>query len=453
MQFSRNRRILLAQDIVLLCLIPLLWFFTLGSVQIGKWNTGAVFTLDTTSTEISEDCLHEFYEMFTNAEGDELEKTIPFSPHGIWMDTVQGVSSLLQGIGNGDVNPNHIDDMPKDIFDRCAGFMVIPHIVSHTFTEAIYQGLLYAALFGITAALPVICIVQALCALIRFLKNRHDARKRHREVVLAFRRAVLPMFMILALSFMLPDVTVSTAWIIGIGLFLACVLWNFVASRVKRNTGNEKEFLNFVQILSFIGVILMSGFLVTLELTHVPAYLYDRIRYADGLEIILDCFEGNFDMAKMLMLLFIASFMVGIGLAIAYLYYVLLRASGLLESTRYKSVEKEYMIAHIVVTLLMFCSSYFLFEASGRLELVLEDFEVIAFHVMLGLLVLVLIVEIVLRGLCYVNRLDRECRNDLLCGRTDDRMYSVDAVIAETPEEALPAEAPAEEDRTTDFNF
>ena len=289
--------------------------------------------------------------------------------------------------------------------------------------------------------------------MIRFLTNRHDARKRHRAVVLAFRRAVLPVFMILALSFMLPDVTVSTAWIVGIGVYLTCVLWNFVASRVKRNTGNEKEFLNFIQILSFIGVILMSGFPVALEITHIPAYLYDRIRYADGLEIILDCFEGNFDMAKMLMLLFAASFMAGIGLVVAYLYYVLLRVSGLLESTRYKSVEKEYMIAHIVVTLLMFCSSYFLFEASGRLELVLEDFEVIAFHVMLGLLVLVLIVEIVLRALCYVNRLDREYRNDLLCGRTDDRMYSVDAVIAEAPEEALSAEAPAEEDGTTDLNF
>ena len=52
----------------------------------------------------------------------------------------------------------------------------------------------------------------------------------------------------------------------------------------------------------------------------------------------------------------------------------------------------------------------------------------IAFFVATGLMVLVLITEIVQRILCYINPLGREYRNDLLCGCTDDRMYSEESV-------------------------
>lgn len=36
MQFKRNHRLMLAQDIVLVLLIPILCFFCIGSLQIGS---------------------------------------------------------------------------------------------------------------------------------------------------------------------------------------------------------------------------------------------------------------------------------------------------------------------------------------------------------------------------------------------------------------------------------
>ena len=293
--------------------------------------------------------------------------------------------------------------------------------------------------------MPVIFIVQAIRALIRFLREREDYRKCHRSVVLCFRKAILPLFFVMALAAMLPDVTLSRVWVYGMGLYLLCVIWNVVASRVKRNTGNETEFLNFIQITSAVGLLLALGALAALEYSHIPAYLFDRIRYADGLDIILDCFEGNFDMPKLLMLVFIAVFMVGLGLLIRYLYYCLLRIACLMETTRHKNVEKEGMVGLAIAILLTLVTCFFLFGASGRLKLVVEDDEKIAFYVALGLLALVLVMEIIQRALCYVNRLDREYRNDLLCGRTDDRMYSVDAVIADYDTSAPVEEVSAEE--------
>ena len=436
MQFSRNRRILWAQDIVLICLIPLLCFFSLGSLGIGGWNMGATYTWDPNATEIAEECLADFYVSYTNADGDELGDTVSFSPVGIWKNVATGITELSAGISEGRVALDDLNQMPEDLFDDCAGLLFMLHVVSYTTSNTISQGLIYTVLFGYTALIPLIGLIQLVCALIGLLTRRKDSRKRHRCAVLCFRRTVLPLFVILFLTLTLPDVTPSAVWFYGMGLFLLCVIWNLVASRVKRNTGNEKEFLNFIQIFSILGVISAVGALAALERSHIPAYLYDRIRYADGLEIILACFEGDFDVPKLLMLIFIAVFLTGIGLAVRYLYYGFLRIACLMESTRHKKVEKEGLIAPVVFAILTLASSYFLFEASGRLKLVVEESEMVTFFVALGLLALVLVLEIIQRILCYLNRLDREYRNDLLCGRTDDRMYSIEAVIAEVEEPA-----------------
>ena len=444
MQFTRNRRILLAQDIVLVCLIPLLCLFTLGSIRIGDWNVGNTFLFDPTSSEVSELCLSDFYDSYIEADGDELDDTVAFSPLGIWKATIEGIGGFLEGLLEGTIALDDIQKMPDYLFDDCAELLFMVHVVDFTFSSTVYQGILYVVLFGITAAMPVICIVQAVYALIRFFTERDDLRKRHRSTVLCFRRAALPLFVVMALTVMLPDVTLSSVWFYGMGLYLLCVIWNLVASRVKRNTGNEKEFLNFIQISSVVGTVLALGALGALELSHIPAYLFDRIRYADGIEIILNCFEGDFDVPKLLMLIFIAVFLVGLGTVIRYLYYSLLRIACIMESTRHKNVEKEGMVGLTVFMLLSLASSFFLFEASGRLKLVVEESEKIAFFVAMGLLLLVLILEGVQRVLCYLNRLDREYRNDLLCGRTDDRMYSVEAVIAEVAEPTPAEEAAAE---------
>ncbi len=444
MQFTRNRRILLVQDIVLISLIPLLCLFTLGAIRIGKWNVGNTFLFDPASSEVSELCLSDFYDSYINSDGNELDDTVAFSPLGIWKTAAEGIGGLFEGMTDGTIDLDNLRKMPDYLFDDCAGLLFMVHVVTYTFSSTVYQGLLYAALFGITAAMPVICIVQAVYALIRFFMERDDLRKRHRSTVLCFRRAALPLFVVLALAVMLPDVTLSSVWFYGMGLYLLCVIWNLVASRVKRNTGNEKEFLNFIQISSVVGTVLALGALAALKLSHIPAYLFDRIRYADGIEIISNCFEGDFDVPKLLMLIFIAVFLVGLGTVIRYLYYSLLRIACIMESTRHKKVETEGMVGLTVFALLSLASSFFLFGASGRLKLMVEESEKIAFFVSMGLLLLVLILEAVQRALCYLNRLDREYRNDLLCGRTDDRMYSVDAVIAETAEPAA-AEDPSVE--------
>ena len=64
--------------------------------------------------------------------------------------------------------------------------------------------------------------------------------------VLGFRRAIRPLFALLLFSLFIPEVRLSEIWLYAMGIYLVCVVWNFIASRVKRNTGNEKEYLNFV---------------------------------------------------------------------------------------------------------------------------------------------------------------------------------------------------------------
>ena len=428
MQFTRNRRILFVQDIILIFFIHIFCLCTLDSVQIGQWRVGGTFVFDTSSTEISEECVEDFYASYVNADGDELDEKLSFTPAGILKSAFRGGREIYAGVTNGTVEWEKLGAMPEWMFDDCADLLFMVHVVNYTSTNTVYQGWLYATLFVTTATMPMICIIQAAAALIRFFLEKEDFRKRHRRVVLCVRRTILPLFVVMALTVILPEVTLSSLWFCGIGVYLLCAIWNLVASHIKRNTRNEREFLTFVQIPSGIGAVLVVGALWALDQSHISVYMFDHIRYADGMEIIWDCFNGYFDVPKLLMLIFVAVFFVGIGMMIRYLYYALLRFACIMESTGYKKVEKEGMIVLSVFILLSLATSFFLFEASGRLKLELARFEMIAFFVAMGLMVLVLITEIVQRILCYINPLGREYRNDLLCGCTDDRMYSEESV-------------------------
>ena len=471
MQFKRNRRIMLAQDIVLVCLIPILCFFCIGSLQIGSWNTGDMLELNPAASELAEDWVSDFYASYLNADGDELGDPISFSPFGIWKSLVKGVAAIGKDMLARTVTLTDLTDLSAASFDRAAELLVIFHIIARSLEDTIFLGLIYIALFVTVAFTPVILFTRAVCALPDLIAHRKDRRERHRLVVLGFRRAVRPLFALLLFALLIPEVRLSEIWLYAMGIYLLCVIWNFIASRVKRNTGNEKEFLNFIQFFSLGGLALMSGALVALNRSGLLCHLYERVFFANGLDIILDLFSGDFDVSKFIALIIVALVLAGAGLIVRYLYYGLLRVACLFESSSHKKVEHEGMVSNTAVTLCLLGSSYFLFEAGGRLELVLEEEEFIALLVCLGLILLTMILEILQRIFCHVNRLDREYRNDLLCGRTDDRFYSVDAVIAdgdeardaveetatagitseETPTEETPAEeasaeeAPAEE--------
>ena len=446
MQFKRNRRMLLAQDIVLVCLLPILCFLTLGSLTLGGWSMGDTVTMDLTSSEMSAECLDDFYATYENADRDEMGDTVSFSPLGIWKAWGQGVSGLVNGLINREVTLNNFKGMENGVFDQCADMLFMTHTVSFALSGTLFGGLLYAALFMTMALIPLIVGVQSLRALFYLLARLKEGRERHRFVVLCFRKAMVPLFAVLMFALMLPEVTPSLVWVYGMGLYLVCVLWNFIASRVKRNTGNEKEFLNFIQFFSLGGVVAAAGLVVSLDLSRILPGLYSCVYRAGGLEIIADCIGGNVNISKLLMLGVVAMFLAGVGFTVRYLYYGLLRVACLLESTRHKNVKREGLITSAVFVLLGLGSAFLLFYASGKPMLVLGDTEMTLFYVALGLAGAVLILEIVQRILCSVNRLDREYRNDLLCGCTEDRVYSVDAVIAEAPVEETPAEkTPAEE--------
>ena len=444
MQFKRNRRIMLAQDIVLVCLLPILCLLCLGSFQIREWNTGELFSVSP-STEIMESCMDDFYMAYTNAQGDELGEAASYGSPSLWKDVGRGVLAMVKGILHRTVSIPHMEDMPAELFAEAAPLLFALHLVWSLLKSTLFQGLLYAALFVVAALIPIVCISRALHGLVDLLGNLRDPLERHKRVVLNFRKAFRPFFAVLMLALMLPDVKLSWLWLCVMGLYLLCLVWNFIASRVKRNTSNEKEFLSFVQFTALGGIALVAGLTVALEKSGLMNSIYERIYYADGLEIILDAIGGNFDISKVLFLVFTCLFLVGIGIAVRYVYYGLLKFSCLLVSSSHKKVYREELVSAAAVMLGALASAFLLTEASGRMEVTLTDEALIAYCVALGLALLTLILEIVQRVLCHLNRLDREYRNDLLAGCTDDRVYSTEAVIAPPVEEAPVEEAPVEE--------
>ena len=290
MQFKRNRRLMLAQDIVLVLLIPILCFFCIGSLQIGSWNTGDMFELDLSASEMAEDWIFDFYADYTNADGDELGDPISFSPFGIWKTIVEGVVAILGDILSRTVKLTDFSGLSAPAFDQAAGLLAIFHLIIQSFKDTIFQGFVYLALFVTTAITPVVMFTRAIYALPDLIAHRKERRERHRLVVLGFRRAIRPLFALLLFSLFIPEVRLSEIWLYAMGIYLVCVVWNFIASRVKRNTGNEKEYLNFVQFFSLGGVILMVAAVIAFERSGMIRHLYERIFYADGLDIILDMF-------------------------------------------------------------------------------------------------------------------------------------------------------------------
>lgn len=431
MQFRKNRRYMLAQDVVLVCLLPVICFLSLGSLRIGSWYTGDMITVDLRATEMMEETVDDFYIAYMNDEGDELGETVSFSPLGIWKSVGEAVGFLLTG--RVPVSPEKWPDISEDVFASGAKLLFIPHLIGNGFSNTLYQGPIWFTLFVVLSILPVLVGIQFVRALIALLSHRNQNRERHRRVVLAFRVAMLPFFAVFLMSVLLPEVHLSTSWMYVAGVFLLCLLFQLMVSRLKRNTSNEKEYLNFIQITSLVGFFLMAVAVAALCRSCVITHLYERIYAADGMDILLDCFQGDFQISKILMLCFVALFMMGVGFMVRYIYYTLLRVACLLESTSGKRVEREGMVGMVAVSVAALASVYFLLGASGLLKLRLNRQETIALAVAFGLMLLTLITEIVQRILCYANRIDREYRNDLLCGCTEDRIYNVEAEINDTP--------------------
>ena len=444
MQSKRNRRIMLAQDIIFVCLLPILGFLCLGSLQVGEWNTGDMFSI-TPSTEIMETCLEDFYTHYINSTGNELGDVISYSPWGFWKDVGRGAFALGKGLIHHTVDTSHLADIPADVFAEAAPLLFPLHLIWDLLQSSLFQGLIYLALFSVNACIPFICIPLILSGLVNLLKNLRHPEERHKSVTLSYRHAVRPFFTVLLLTLMLPDTQPAMGWVYCIGLYLISLIWNFIASRVKRNTFHEKEFLNFIQFTSLGGIALTIGCLVALNLSGLLNLIYERIYYADGLEIILDAIDGNFNSSKILFLIITALFLAGIGLTVRYIYYGLLKVSCMLVNSKHMKVHKEGMVAVAAVTLCALASAFLMTESSGRMEITLEDSSFIAYCVALGLSLLVLILEIVQRVLCHLNCLGREYRDNLLAGCTEDRLYSDETTIAPLAEDSLSEKTPVEE--------
>ena len=453
MQFKRNRRLMLAQDIILVCLLPVLAFLCLGSLQIGKWYTGDMFSV-TPSTEIMEECLEDFYSHYICSEGNELGETISYSPWSFWKDAGRGLWALGKGILHHTIDTSNLGDMPTDVFVEAAPFLFSFHLVWSLFQSTVFEGLIYFALLGLNATIPFFCISHALYGLVGLLGHLQDPQERHKRVVLSYRRAFRPFFSVLLLTLMLPDVRLSNAWLYGVGLYLISVIWNFVASRIKRNTANEKEFLNFIQFTSLGGIVFAIGNLIALVQSGLLNLIYDRIYYADGVVILLDAYAGKFNSSRIIYLLVTALFLAGIGLVVRYVYYSLLKVSCLLVSSKHPKDYHESQIGISAASLGTLASAFLLTESSGRMEITLDKSSLIPYCVSLGLILMVLIVEIVQRILCSLNLLDREYRNDLLAGCTGDRFYNIEAAIAppieKTSGEDIPVEVLPSEETTTE---
>ena len=434
---------MLAQDIILVCLLPVLAFLCLGSLQVGEWNTGDMFSI-TPSTEIMETYVEDFYTHYVNSTGDELGGVISYSPWGFWKDVGRGVLALGKGILHHTVNTEHLRDIPADVFAEAAPLLFPIHLIWGMLESTLFQGLIYLALFSVNACIPFICIPLVFGGLINLLNNLRDPEKRHERVVLSYRRAIRPFFTILLLTLMLPDTQLAIGWIYCISLYMVILIWNFIASRIKRNTSHEKEFLNFVQFTSLGGIVLAIGCLVALHLSGLLNLIYERIYFTDGLDILLDTLNGNFNSSKVLFLVISSLFLAGIGLTVRYMYYSLLKVSCLLVNSKHMKVQRDGMIALASVTLCTLASAFLLTESSGRMKITLEDSALIAYCVALGLALLVLILEIVQRVLCHLTYLDRGYRNNLLAGCTEDRLYSDEASIAPLTEEAPVEEAPVD---------
>ena len=424
MQHTRNRTFMWIQDIILVSVLPLLCFFCLGSIRIGSWHTGDIFMIDGTAYEGTEDWIEDFYANYPFSAGDELGETPSYGCIRIWSDVFGGIHELSDTLQSSELTLRHFQDLPEKSFSKCAGLLFFPHIISVSFSDTIFQGISYAALFCLTAILPLIVLNVLGISVVTLLTQRQNHRERHRKIVLLFRKACLPLFFITALILVTPGVLPADGYWWAVGILLAVLLWNTIASRVKNNTSNEKEFLNFIQSTSFAGAIFMVCALLTFVISTAPGALHDRIRYSDGIEILINFFTGDPDIAEFLMVLFTLTIFITVGIMVRYVYYTLLRFSCLLEASPHKDTSHEGLLISSIVSLGGLAASYFLFEAAGHLKLRLEDTEKTIFTASLVFLLLVIIVEGIQRFLCYLNRLDREYRNDLLCGCTEDRIYS-----------------------------
>ena len=443
MQSKRNRRILLAQDIVLVCLLPILCFLTIGSLQIGG---GGMLTLDLTSSDAAVDCVTDFYETYARADGDELASVMQISPLQIWKAFGNGIVGLVNGLINGNVDPNNFTGMDAHAFDACADMLFIVHLMEYTLETTFFQGVIYVSLFAALAWLPIAVAIEALRALFYFLARLKEGRERHCKVVLRYRKALTPLFGILAFALVLPEVTLSWVWVCCAGLHLAVVIWNFIASRVKQKNKSETQFLNFVQFCSLAGVVLAVGFVVTLGMSNVMTHYFDLVRAVGGFGVLTDVLYAGVDLSKLFVLAFAAMALAAVALMVRYVYYGLLRVACLMESTRHKKVKRPGMITMTVFALVCMGTTCLLLSSADAYSLPLNPNETVCFWIAFGLVAAILNLEIVQKILRSVNRLDKERRKDLLCGCIEDQMAKESVVAEETPAEAAPAEeTPAEE--------
>lgn len=128
------------------------------------------------------------------------------------------------------------------------------------FSQSTATGFVMIIMMVMTAILPVILLITLLRALITRLVCRKNAERAYMKVIKSFKSAAVVFIIVMALGLFDNNAAMSVGLIVGLCACVAGYLFAAIASRFKRYTELGRQYLNTVQLTSFIKLAAFIGY-------------------------------------------------------------------------------------------------------------------------------------------------------------------------------------------------
>lgn len=149
-----------------------------------------------------------------------------------------------------------LDNIKEKLMNQdFVNFIVLIVLIAGSFASNIFVGIGNLFLLGLTISLPITAVIATIRALIGVISNRSDVGKALHKISRAFYSVIAVFPMVLLVLVMVPDVRMGGAVYTIMGCCIACLVINFVGSRIKHYEGQDLRYINILQILCVVGLV------------------------------------------------------------------------------------------------------------------------------------------------------------------------------------------------------
>ena len=404
---NRNKYLNIIQIILSFLVMAALVFLTLGNL----------ISIPTAQNEKTEGYIDEFYNHYSNLEGDELGDAVNLGSLKLWSEAFHLIIPAIDLLADG----QPLSELSAADVCNEEGFLLLTFLIKETFVSSVYESISYLVLLLSLMLLPFLIGLYVLYALGYMLIHLFKGRDIFMRITHCLCKSLKFVFVLGLAVFFCPCAAAGPNLLYLMLLLLGIIIIWITFVHVKERSRDRRHFLIYSQSFSLASLTFSALTLWFVRRAGLINVMYEKLSAIDGLEIFMDLWDGQLDSHLLLMFLMITVFVVCLAVGFFSFYRILTRWICIYNAKEEKSHDRLFQ--YPIFLLVGLLSVIVLLKASKHYAIQLTPEANTQYILAVVFASLALLCEILYSSIGhFVLRVDMVTRLEILSGYAENRL-------------------------------